>query len=122
MLPESLTATNDPVVYQVRDLRFEHLQDACGIDVTQPRLSWITTTPAQNWRQAAYAVECYAADGALLQQTGRIESGESVLVAWPFAPLAARERRQVRVRVWGEDGQASPWSEPAPGDSSRCYA
>jgi alpha-L-rhamnosidase len=114
MLPESLTTTNDPVVYQVRDLRFEHVQDACGVGVTQPRLSWITTTPAQNWRQGAYAVACYAADGALLAETGRIESDESVLVAWPFAPLAARERRQVRVRVWGEDGQASPWSEPAP--------
>ena len=49
MLSESLTTTNAPVAYQVRDLRFEHLQDARGIGVTQPRLSWITTTPAQTY-------------------------------------------------------------------------
>ena len=29
---------------------------------------------------------------------------QSVLVPWPFAPLASRERRTVRVRVWGADG------------------
>jgi alpha-L-rhamnosidase len=34
-------------------------------------------------------------------------------VPWPFAPLAARERRLVRVQVWGADGQVSAWSELA---------
>ena len=34
---------------------------------------------------------------------GPVESGESVLVAWGAPPLGSRERRTVRVRVWGED-------------------
>ena len=36
-----------------------------------------------------------------------------MLVPWPGAPLASRQRVEVRVRVWGEDGSESPWSEPA---------
>src|SRR6266568_207618 len=41
---------------------------------------------------------------------GRVESDQSVLVPWPFAPLSSRERLMVRVRVWGLDGQPSVWS------------
>jgi alpha-L-rhamnosidase len=43
-----------------------------------------------------------------------VESGESVLVPWEAPPLGSRERRAVRVRVWGPDGDGpSPWSEEA---------
>jgi len=35
-----------------------------------------------------------------------------VLIDWPFAPLASRERANVRVRVWGSDGSESDWSTP----------
>ena len=37
----------------------------------------------------------------------------SVLVPWPAAPLAPRQARTVRVRVTGEDGPVSDWSDPA---------
>ncbi|MBK8050993.1 MAG: hypothetical protein IPK16_30180, partial [Anaerolineales bacterium] len=47
------------------DLRVEHRRDALGIGVVNPRLSWRITTPAQNWRQTAYAVEAYTEDGKL---------------------------------------------------------
>ena len=84
------------------------------IGVAQPRLSWVTTTPTPNWRQAAYRVEAYDEQGTLCAATQRIESSESVLVEWPFAPLEARERKFLRVQVWGEDGLASAWSDLAP--------
>ena len=42
-----------------------------------------------------------------------VATGESVLVPWPFAPLASRERRRGRVRRGGADGRLSAWSEPA---------
>ena len=41
-----------------------------------------------------------------------VDSGDSVLVAWPAPPLQSRERRTIRVRVIGTDGSESPWSEP----------
>ena len=94
--------------------RFEHLTDALGIGVAAPRLSWIVETPSQGWRQAAYAVEACTPEGARVAATEQTPSDASVLVPWPFAPLTARQRLLVRVRVWGEDGEPSPWSELAP--------
>ena len=44
-------------------------------------------------------------------QTGKVESDQSVLVAWPFAPLSSREQLSVRVRVWDKDGNVSEWSD-----------
>ncbi len=94
----------------IADMRFEHHRDAFGIGVAQPRLSWIVATTIENWRQSGYEIEAYEPDGRLRDQTGRVESGESVLVPWPFPPLASRENLVVRVRAWGSDGQPSAWS------------
>jgi alpha-L-rhamnosidase len=69
---------------------------------------------AAGWRQAGYELEAYGPDGRLRDRTDRVASGELVLVAWPFAPLASRERLAVRVRAWGADGRPSAWSSPAP--------
>jgi alpha-L-rhamnosidase len=98
----------------ITKIRFEHLGETLGIGTSQPRLSWIVETGANKWLQSAYELEAYAPDGRLRGQTGRVESRESALVAWPFTPLASRERVAVRVRVWDGDGQASTWSELAP--------
>ncbi len=94
--------------------RFEHHVDALGIGAARPRLSWIVESTMQGWRQAAYALEAYTPAGVLAAESGRLTSAESVLTPWPFAPLTSRQRLLVRVRVWGEDGEASPWSESAP--------
>jgi alpha-L-rhamnosidase len=96
------------------DLRIEHLQDTLGIGTDRPRLSWIVETAAQGWRQAGYEIEVYDAEGKLRGQTGRVESDQSVLVDWPFEALSSRERVSVRARVWGQEGEASDWSEPVP--------
>jgi alpha-L-rhamnosidase len=44
--------------------------------------------------------------------TARITGRDAVLVEWPFAPLESGETRTVHVRVTGEDGSVSDWSEP----------
>ncbi|MEI5583573.1 family 78 glycoside hydrolase catalytic domain, partial [Agromyces sp. CCNWLW208] len=93
----------------VTPLRFEHHREALGIGESTPRLSWVVASAPSGWRQARYEVEGRAADGA--GSTVSIDSADSVLVPWPFAPLASRERREVRVRVVGEDGAASAWSD-----------
>jgi len=92
-------------------LQIEHLRDALGIGTDRPRLSWVIETDIQGWHQSNYEIEVYDVGGKLRNQSGKVESGQSVLVAWPFAPLASRERVSVRVRVWGKDGSASDWSE-----------
>jgi alpha-L-rhamnosidase len=90
--------------------RFEHLPGALGIGVAAPRISWKTVAPA-GWVPAAYEIETVRESGTAT--SGRIDSAESVLVPWPDAPLASRERASVRVRVWGHDGTGSEWSDAA---------
>ena len=68
-------------------VRFEHHREAFGIGSARPRLSWITETPATDWYQAGYEIEAYQPDGSIGDRTGRIASGQSVLVPWPFRPL-----------------------------------
>src|SRR5687767_11267142 len=92
-------------------LQVEHLRETLGIGTDSPRLSWIVETDIQGWHQSGYEIELYDADGKLMNQTGRVESDQSVLVSWPFAPLASRERVSARARVWGNDGNVSEWSE-----------
>jgi len=113
----------------VCDLRVEYQREAFGIGDAAPRLSWRTATSTPNWRQRAYAIQAVGTDGVPVGTTGRVESGGSVLVAWPFRPLTSREQVQVRVQVWGEDERASSWSDPVgievgllnPGDWSAAF-
>ncbi|TMR11521.1 alpha-L-rhamnosidase [Nonomuraea turkmeniaca] len=84
---------------------FEHHLHPLGIGEPAPRLSWAVTADLPGWRQQAYEIEL--SDGTT---TGRVESGESLLVPWPGAELGSRERRGARVRVYGADGSAGDWS------------
>jgi len=86
---------------------FEHHRDALGIGESAPRISFELSADA-GWTQQAYELEVRTADRTTV--TGRIESGDSVLVPWPAPPLASREPATVRVRVWGSDGAPSGWS------------
>jgi alpha-L-rhamnosidase len=93
------------------DVRIEHLRDTLGIGTDRPRLSWTVKTESRDWFQTGYEIESYDPDGKLRDQTGRVESDQSVLVDWPFAPLASREQLSLRVRVWDKDGSVSEWSD-----------
>jgi len=98
---------NDVMVCRVR---FEHLRESLGMGAARPRLSWMISTTAAGWTQTAYEIEAANGDGRPLGSTGKVESTQSVLVAWPVAPLVSRARVCVKVRVWGSDGRASAWS------------
>ncbi|MEW2547091.1 family 78 glycoside hydrolase catalytic domain [Streptomyces sp. NPDC047002] len=98
-----------------------HPGDRIGTGEPRPRLSWTVLDAPYGWRQGAYEVrvdpEGPAAQGGApaVWLSGRTEGADSVLVPWPAPPLASRDRRAVRVRVWGADGPdegPSPWSPP----------
>ncbi|NED98931.1 family 78 glycoside hydrolase catalytic domain [Phytoactinopolyspora halotolerans] len=90
-----------------RDIRFEHLVRALGVGTAQPRLSWQVTAPPP-WRQDGYEIELRRA--GQVESSGRVHSAEQILVPWPGRPLVSREIVDARVRVFGTDGSASPWS------------
>jgi len=102
--------SNPTQAVSIAELSLEHHREHLGIGEAAPRLSWIVQTDLQNWQQAAYEIEVSRPSG--LYSSGRIESLESVLVAWPLAPLQSRESLQIRLRVWGQDGSVSDWSKP----------
>lgn len=88
---------------------FEHHRHALGIGEPSPRISWKTQAPA-GWTQTSYELEVTRAGGVAITAA---DDSDSVLRPWPSDPLASRERAVVRVRVTGDDGSASDWSEPA---------
>jgi alpha-L-rhamnosidase len=114
VIPESTQqdVVSDEVRTTIAELRCEHRRDTLGIGTAQPRLSWIVATSIEGWQQSGYEIEAVDPEGQRRDQTGRIDSDASVLVPWPFAALASREHRAVRVRVWNGDGHVSNWSEP----------
>ena len=91
----------------VSSLRAEYRDDTGFVAVPEPRLSWKTTAASPDWTQASAELE---SEG----QTITVDGRDSVLVDWPFPPLAAGDSRSVRVRVTGSDGVTSDWSDPLP--------
>ena len=89
----------------VTGLRAEHRQNAIGLGVASPRLSWKVSEP-----QRAYVIERTDAAGRVTESE-RIVSPAFHLVPWPFAPLESRERASVRVGVETASGDVL-WSAP----------
>ena len=104
---------------KIMNLRCESLVDPQGIDVLQPRLSWILDAPDRGQRQSSYQV-VVASDASLfkgervdLWDSGKVASGENVNIPYAGKPLRSDEICHWRVRVWDKDGKVSAWSDPA---------
>lgn len=104
------------------DLRCEYRANPTGIDVLQPRLSWIlqpSHAGARNERQTAYQIVVSSTEEGVekgsgdLWDTGRVTSDASIQIEYAGRPLASRQRAWWRVRTWDGDGKASAWSSPA---------
>ena len=79
-----------------------------GIGESAPRLSWQIPHAPQGWSQAAYEVEVQRGGES---QCHRVHSSEQLFVPWVGDPLASRESADLRVRVQGDDGTWSEWSD-----------
>lgn len=117
-LLQSMPATAGTEKVSVTGLRCEMLTDPEGIDVTQPRLSWILQTGEQDVRQQAYRVmvastkEKLNNDEADLWDSGKVESNNSVHIKYSGKPLKSREEAYWKVKVWTGKGETE-WSSPA---------
>jgi alpha-L-rhamnosidase len=103
------------------NLRTEYRVNPLGLDVRAPRLSWTVVAPpaARNVRQTAYQILVAAAPGeltrpaAVLWDSGRVASPETIHIAYDGKPLTSRMRCYWKVRVWDESGKPSAWSPAA---------
>jgi alpha-L-rhamnosidase len=119
MLTVSIATSHATADIRVTNPRCENLANPLGVDVTEPRLSWVLTSDQRGQKQTAYRVLVASSPDELdkdlgdLWDTGRVESNQSIHVPYAGKPLQSRMRCHWKVRVWGKDGKPSNWSEVA---------
>jgi len=103
----------------VGNLRCEHLQNPLGIDVRNPRLSWMMSSAQRGDHQTAFQILVASSPTKLSQDqgdlwnSGTIVSDQSVLVNYAGQALASGQMCYWKVRVWDANGNPSSWSLPA---------
>jgi len=95
----------------------EYVQQPLGIDAQRPRLSWPLVSDQAGMRQSAYQIRVATTASGLphpdVWDSGKVTSGESVLVPYRGPGLKPRTRYHWSVRVWDADGRVSDWSAPS---------
>ncbi|MFZ2286258.1 MAG: glycoside hydrolase family 78 protein [Bacteroidales bacterium] len=95
----------------VTGLLTENMTDPVGIDAARPRFSWQLLTDKRNTAQTAF--ELRVSDGKrTLWSTGRVNSDQSVHIAYAGEPLNSGGNYTWQVRVWDNQGKRSAWSLP----------
>lgn len=103
----------------VKNLLIEYLSNPVGIDVEEPRFSWTIQSKERCFNQSAYQILIASStqklneDSADIWNSGKVLSGNSVLVPFTQYQLSSRQRYFWKVRVWDEKEKASPYSENA---------
>ncbi|MFF5343931.1 alpha-L-rhamnosidase [Streptomyces althioticus] len=94
----------------------EYARRPLGLDEPRPRFSWPMASDEPGLRQSAYQLRVATSASALTRpdvwDSGRVASGESVLVPYEGPELRPRTRYFWTVRVWDGQGRVSGWSEP----------
>ncbi len=101
----------------VTGLLSENRVNPLGLDVVQPRLTWQLSSTQRNVLQSAYEVvvglSAAAKGNDVVWSSGKVTSGQSVHVPYGGAALQSGKKYFWKVRVWDQNGKASPWSETA---------
>lgn len=98
---------------KIANLICEYRKNPLGIDVKMPRLGWKMQTERLGARQIAYQILAASTPEGLqsrradLWDSGRVESDQSVHVAYAGKPLSSRQRIYWQVTVWDETGAAN---------------
>ena len=109
-------AANDA---ELNNLRCEYHNNPLGIDITSPRLSWITQSDNRGWKQSAYQIlvassqENLDQDRGDLWDSGKTQAGQSIQIPYAGKPLLSHGQCFWKVKVWDQNGAASPWSQTA---------
>ncbi len=104
---------------QVEKLVCEYHENPLGIDVKDPRLSWQIRSDQDNFKQTAYEIRVAETitdlnkKNSLIWSSGKVVSPQSVNVFYEGPELKSKQRVYWQIRVWGNDGKVSSWSEPA---------
>jgi alpha-L-rhamnosidase len=101
----------------MKDLTCEHKKNPIGIDILKPRFSWKINGTGNNILQSAYSIRVATdskfSSSKIVWQSGKIESGESVLQPYKGSDLKSGQRYFWQVKIWDNKGGESKWSEVA---------
>lgn len=87
------------------DLTIEYKSEPLGLDDVQPRFSWKLQSDSNDTFQTAYRLT--VSNGEVMWDTGRVESGQSVLVEYRGALFDARTAYTWNVTIWDNHGESA---------------
>ena len=96
----------------VVSLLTENRVNPVGIDVLQPRFSWVIQSDKRNVVQTAYEIRVLSGK-QIVWNSGKVTSDQSVHVPYNGSPLQSGEKYSWQVRVWDNSNQGSKWSQVA---------
>jgi len=98
----------------------EYKVNPLGIDVLNPRLSWmLSSDPAdRNVIQTAYQVQVCLDKATfnssnLVWESGKIISDQSTHIVYNGLPVVSLKRYYWRIKYWDNKGRESKWSQPS---------
>ncbi len=100
-------------------LRCEYAERPMGMDESNPRLSWQLAPGPRGQKQTAYQILVASSKAALESDQGdlwnsdKVDSGECLNISYGGKELTSRMRCHWKVRIWDQDGDVSPYSEPS---------
>ena len=97
----------------VQHLLTENRSNPIGLDEPSPRFNWQLSASERNEQQTAYEIRVTSQGKQAVWNSGKVESGESLLVAYGGPALQPGRKYYWQVRIWDNKGRASAWSEPA---------
>jgi alpha-L-rhamnosidase len=105
--------------FRASNLRCEYLADPIGIDVREPRLSWVIDADGRNWKQNAWQILVASSISKLdknkgdMWDSGKVASDASIQIPYGGRKLESRGRYYWKVRVWDAGGRVSAYGRPA---------
>ena len=101
----------------LKDMTVDHKINPVGIDNTKPMFSWKITSTGNNISQTAYFLRVATDDKfssqKIIWQSGKVESGESILQSYQGPDLKSGQRYFWQVKIWDNKGKESKWSSVA---------
>ncbi|MDB5277781.1 MAG: Bacterial alpha-L-rhamnosidase [Ferruginibacter sp.] len=97
---------------KVQGLLTENFTNPIALGVQVPRFSWQLVAEKRNTMQTAYEINVTTDKGSAWK-SGKISGSQSVQINYAGTPLQSDQKYTWKVRVWDNNGKASPWSEAA---------